>query len=105
MSEFASTPEKQQIESTPGKQQVEPKQEEQKLEPPFKKPRIEQGDGTIHVNPKWLELSAEEQFKRVAWAIATSTALETCESPQEIFMRIMAQHQQTKATEQGKNEM
>lgn len=105
MSEFASTPEKQQIKSTPEKNQVETKQEDQKLEPPLKKPRIEQGDGTICVNPKWLELSEEEQFKRVAWAVATSTALETCESPQEIFMRIMAQHQQTKAVKQKKNEM
>lgn len=41
----------------------------------------------------------EEQFSRVAWAIAVSTAQETCESPQEIYRRLMVQHQQNKRAE------
>lgn len=49
---------------------------------------------------KWCELTPDEQFERVAWSVATSTALETCESPQEIYRRMMAKRQEerTKGT-------
>jgi hypothetical protein len=45
---------------------------------------------------KWSELTPDEQFERIAWSVATSTALETCESPQEIYRRMMVQHQERK---------
>jgi len=42
----------------------------------------------------WGTLTPDEQFERIAWSVATSTALETCESPHEIYRRMMAQHQE-----------
>jgi hypothetical protein len=42
------------------------------------------------------ELTPDEQFQRIAWSVAVSTALETCESPQEIYRRMMVQHQERK---------
>ena len=50
------------------------------------------------------DVSADEKFKRIAWSIATSTALETCESPYEIYCRLMVRHQERKqANEQSTN--
>jgi hypothetical protein len=50
----------------------------------------------------WPELTAKEKFSRIAWAVATSTALESCESPQEIYRRLMVKYQfeeESKTTE------
>jgi hypothetical protein len=47
----------------------------------------------------WESLTPDERFERMAWSVATSTALETCESPHEIYRRMMARHQQSKKTE------
>lgn len=44
----------------------------------------------------WSELTEDEQFERIARSVASSTALETCESPHEIYRRIMAQRQKEK---------
>lgn len=43
---------------------------------------------------KWGDLTPDERFERMAWSVATSTALETCESPHEIYRRMMARHQE-----------
>ena len=42
------------------------------------------------------DVSPDERFKRIAWSIATSTASETCESPHEIYCRLMVRHQARK---------
>jgi hypothetical protein len=50
------------------------------------------------------DVSPDERFKRIAWSIATSTASETCESPHEIYCRLMVRHQERKQdNEQGTN--
>ena len=42
------------------------------------------------------DVSPDEKFKRIAWSIATSTASETCESPHEIYYRLMVHNQERK---------
>jgi hypothetical protein len=50
------------------------------------------------------DVSLDERFKRIAWSIATSTASETCESPHEIYRRLMVRHQErTQGKEQSTN--
>ena len=50
------------------------------------------------------DVSPDEKFKRIAWSIATSTASETCESPHEIYYRLMVRHQERKqGNEQSTN--
>ena len=39
-------------------------------------------------NP-WSSLSSEEKQKRIAWAVATSCAIETKEDPVDIYNRLM----------------
>jgi hypothetical protein len=53
-------------------------------------------------NEETPELDSGEQFKRIAWQIATSTALETCESPQEIYRRLMVRRQEEQNSGQTK---
>jgi hypothetical protein len=43
---------------------------------------------------KWEDLTPDERFERMAWSVATLTAFETCESPHEIYRRMMAWHQE-----------
>lgn len=42
----------------------------------------------------------DKQFSQIAWTIAVSTARETCESPQEIYRRLMLKRQQNNQDEQ-----
>lgn len=55
-------------------------------------------DEELKKHQTWESLSPDERFERMAWSVATSTALETCESPHEIYRRMMAQHQERKKT-------
>lgn len=53
-------------------------------------PQISPNGKNIIGTKKWSDLTQEEQFERIARTVATSTALETCENPHEIYRQIMA---------------
>lgn len=38
---------------------------------------------------KWDELSSEEKQRRIAWSVATSSAIETRRDPVDIYNKIM----------------
>jgi len=48
---------------------------------------------------KWEDLTPDERYERMAWSVAASTALETCESPHEIYRRMMLRHQKRMSDE------
>lgn len=61
-------------------------------------------DDYFSTHPKWSELTPDEQYERIAWTVATSTALETCEPPQEIYRRLMIRHQERKESQPDETE-
>lgn len=47
-------------------------------------------DGNLKdLQMKWRELSPEEKQKRIAWSVATSSAIETRRDPVDIYNKIM----------------